>query len=263
MSTVLYEEEGSVATLTLNRPDRLNAWTPSLESELYAGLDRALESSQVRAVVITGAGRGFCAGGDMEELGEIVSAGGEWQRQERHFEYVCEFPKPTLAAINGACAGIGLALALCCDLRFAADQAKITTSFTRRGLVSEHGTAWLLPRIVGRSRALDLLLSGRIVLGQEALAMGLVDRVYRPEEVADAARNYAQDLGENCSPRAMALSKILIEQADRQAYPEARELADRLTLESHGHPDAEEGWRSLVEKRAPRFEPLFDPPAID
>src|SRR5438874_218988 len=163
--------EDGVAVLTLNRPERLNAWTAKMKREYFDLLEDSAGDASVRVIVLTGAGRGFCAGADMAELQAIGDGGiGERAAQEdpRPHTFPLTIPKPLIAAINGPCAGLGLVHALMCDLRFAAAGAKITTAFSRRGLVAEHGISWILPRLVGPSRALDLLFSSRIVLAEEA-----------------------------------------------------------------------------------------------
>ncbi len=154
-------------------------------------------------------------------------------------------PKPVVAAVNGACAGLGLVHALMCDLRFAAADAKFTTAFARRGLVAEHGISWLLPRLVGPSRALDLLMSARVVLGEEAGAMGLVDRVVAREEVVGEALAYARDLAAKCSPTSMAVMKRQIWAALEQSAADALDEANSLMLESFGRQDFTEGVPEL------------------
>jgi enoyl-CoA hydratase/carnithine racemase len=256
---VLCEIENDVALLTLNRPDRLNAWTPALQTRYFDLLDDCVARDDVRAVVVTGAGRGFCAGADMKDLQTI--SGGEVDRtaareDSRPVAYPLSLPKPIIAAINGPCAGIGLVLAVMCDLRIAAQSAKITTAFARRGLVAEHGISWMLPRLVGPARALDLLLSGRVVLGAEAAQLGLVNRAVADGQAAEEALAYAGELARECSPASMAAMK-------RQAYgdydrtlAETVEDAHRLMLESFAAPDFAEGVQSFVQRRPPRFAPV-------
>ncbi len=165
---VLRTIEDDVAVLTLNRPDRLNAWTAEMQTMYFDLLEDCAACEDVRAIVVTGAGRGFCAGADVAGL-QALSDGDDGLRATGHDERPVTFPltipKPVIAAINGACAGLGLVMALMCDLRFAASGAKLTTAFARRGLIAEHGIAWILPRLVGPARALDLLMSCRVVLG--------------------------------------------------------------------------------------------------
>jgi len=173
--------EDGVALLTLNRPDRLNAWTAEMESAYFGLLEECAASDEVRAIVVTGAGRGFCAGADMQELQAIGDGEPAPVPHDRRPQTLpMTIPKPIIAAVNGACAGIGLVQALMCDVRFAAEGAKLTTSFARRGLVAEHGISWILPRLVGPANALDLLLSGRLVFAEEAQALGLVNRTLAP-----------------------------------------------------------------------------------
>ena len=179
---VLKDVDGGIAVLTLNRPDRLNAWTREMEVRYFALLDECAASEEVRVIVVTGAGRGFCAGADMRTSRTSAPAGtptgGPSTRRRTYSpEPPHSIPKPIIAAINGPCAGIGLVQALMCDIRFAASGVKLTTAFARRGLVAEHGISWILPRLVGPANALDLLLSGRVVLAEEAYELGLVNRV--------------------------------------------------------------------------------------
>jgi enoyl-CoA hydratase/carnithine racemase len=248
-----------VALLTLNRPERLNAWTGEMERAYFGLLEECGGSEEVRVIVVTGAGRGFCAGADMQELqaignGELTAADLDEERRPQTFPL--SIPKPIIAAINGPCAGIGLVQALMCDLRFAAEGAKLTTAFARRGLVAEHGISWILPRLVGPARALDLLLSGRVLLAEEAGALGLVNRVVAPELLLDQTLDYARDLAVNCSPASMATMKRQVYAALEQDLAQALSEADGLMLESFTAPDFVEGVTSFLERRDPRFAPL-------
>jgi enoyl-CoA hydratase/carnithine racemase len=256
---VLAERHGAVLLLTLNRPDRLNAWNIPLEERYFALLDAAEADPEVRAVVVTGAGRGFCAGADMEDLSVLGTVDPDAipdDQTRRPRERPLSFRKPLIAAVNGPAAGLGLVQAMYCDLRFTTPQAKFTTAFARRGLIAEYGVAWLLPRLVGQSRALDLLMSARVVLGDEALAMGLVDRVVPAESLVAEALAYAADLAENCSPQSMAVMKQQVFQAMDSDLPTAIASADKLMHDSFRHPDAAEGVHSYLERRPPRFAPL-------
>src|SRR3954451_17851538 len=188
---VLCEDRDAVATLTLNRPDRLNAWTDELENAYFDALEACAADPAVRVIVVTGAGRGFCAGADMESLQQIGSNGVQ-HRERRAQTLALTVPKPIIAAINGPCAGIGLVQALMCDVRFANAEAKLTPGFARRELVSEHGISWILPRLVGPARALDLLLSARVVLGEEAERLGFVNRALPADRVLDETLAYAR-----------------------------------------------------------------------
>jgi enoyl-CoA hydratase/carnithine racemase len=265
---VLREIEDGVALLTLNRPDRLNAWTPELQTLYFDLLEDCAAREDVRAIVVMGAGRGFCAGADMQHL-QAVSSGDIDRSQEaagattngdapdtRPVAFPLSIPKPVIAAINGPCAGIGLVLAVMCDLRFAAADAKITTAFARRGLVAEHGISWMLPRLVGPARALDLLLSSRIVLGAEAAELGLVNLAVEDGKVVDYALSYARELARECSPASMAAMKRQVYADYDRTLPETVEDANRLMLESFKAPDFAEGVQSFLERRSPNFAPV-------
>jgi len=256
---VLWEEADGVATLTLNRPDRMNAWTGQMEVRYFDLLERAATSPTVRVVVVTGAGRGFCPGADMDILSGGDDGGltttGPGQRPKT---FATTVPKIVVAAVNGACAGVGLVQALCCDVRFAAAGAKWTTAFSRRGLVAEYGSSWLLPRLVGTSRALDLLASGRVFTSEEALQLGLVSRVLPRDDVLPAAQAYACDLAERCSPASMAVMKQQVYAAWDESLEVALARANRLMVQSLTGVDFVEGVASYVERRKPSFEPLGD-----
>jgi enoyl-CoA hydratase/carnithine racemase len=253
--------EDGVAVLTLNRPDRLNAWTAEMERTYFDLLADCAASAEVRAVVVTGAGRGFCAGADMQELqslgdGDLDLDAAARDRGRRPQAFPLSVPKPIVAAINGPVAGIGLVQALMCDVRFAAEDAKITTAFARRGLVAEHGMSWMLPRLIGPAAALDLLMSGRVVLGREAAAIGLVNRALPTERVLDEALAYARELAARSSPASMAAMKRQVYSDLERGLEESVADANRLMLESFGQPDFAEGVASFVERREPRFAPL-------
>lgn len=259
---VLMEVAGEVATLTLNRPERLNAWTPEMGSAYFDRLDECAAREDVRAIVVTGADRGFCAGADMADLAAVGAgeADGAARRTDpRPQSHPLTIPKPIVAAINGPCAGIGLVLALMCDIRFAAEDAKLTTAFARRGLVAEHGISWILPRLVGPATALDLLLSGRIVLGEEAARLGLVNRAFAREPLVEEALSYARELAVRSAPSSMAAMKRQVyADLDRGLGP-AIEEANRLMGISLTAPDFVEGVTSFVERRDPSFAPLAPP----
>jgi enoyl-CoA hydratase/carnithine racemase len=255
--------EDGVAVLTLNRPERLNAWTHEMKRVYFDLLEDCSADPDVRVIVLTGAGRGFCAGADMDQLSSVAAGEGgleasaaEAAQDPRPQTTPLTIPKPIIAAINGPCAGLGLVHALMCDLRFAAAGAKLTTAFSRRGLVAEHGISWLLPRLVGPSRALDLLLSGRVVLAEEAKEMGLVDRVSEPDRLLDETLSYARDLAVNCSPASMATMKRQVYDDLAKDLRAALEGADELMVASFGEKDFAEGVASFLERREPRFAPL-------
>ncbi|CAA9235547.1 MAG: Enoyl-CoA hydratase [uncultured Acidimicrobiales bacterium] len=255
---VRWDEADGVATLTLNRPDRMNAWTGSMEERYFDLLQRAADSSTVRAVVVTGAGRGFCPGADMDLLsggageGDLTDVG----PGRRPKTFATSIPKIVVAAVNGACAGVGLVQALCCDVRFAAAGARWTTAFSRRGLVAEYGSAWLLPRLVGTSRALDLLASGRVFTSEEALALGLVSRVVPAADVLAEAQGYARDLAASCSPASMAVMKRQVYEAWDSSLAEALVQANELMVHSLRGPDFVEGVQSYLDRSQPAFSPL-------
>jgi enoyl-CoA hydratase/carnithine racemase len=257
---VLMEIEDGVALLTLNRPERLNAWTGEMQVRYFDLLEECAARGDVRVIVLTGAGRGFCAGADMQNL-QALSGGDDGAQgtggyDERPVTFPLGIPKPILAAVNGPCAGLGLVVALMCDLRFAAETAKLTSAFVRRGLVAEHGISWILPRLVGPARALDLLLSARIVLGAEAAQLGLVNRAVPDDRTLQETLEYAHMLSRECSPTSMAMIKRQVYADCARGLDEALSDANELMLASFSRPDFAEGVGSFVEHRAPRFEPL-------
>ncbi len=225
-------------TLTLNRPERRNGWSEELAVAYYARLAAADADDSVRAVVLTGAGTTFCPGADISRLGGLGEPGA---RLPHHpVDVPRRFRKPLIAAINGACAGVGLVQALFCHVRFAADTARFTTAFARRGLVAEYGIAWTLTRLIGTENALDLLLSARTFDAAEAKSLGLVSRVLPAAEVLAAAQAYAADLARHCSPRAMAA--IL-----GQALADADGSFDDALARSYAHVDEFIGSADLRE----------------
>jgi enoyl-CoA hydratase/carnithine racemase len=252
---VRYESAGGVTTITLNRPDRLNAWTPEMSVQYFAALERATADPDTRAVVVTGAGRGFCAGADMDLLQSV--GGGEASVGEVSWvpTRMLDVPKPIIGAVNGPCAGYGFVIALMCDIRFAATGAKFTSAFVRRGLIAEYGISWLLPRLAGTARALDVLLSGRVFGAEEAKEIGLVNWVAAPEAVLADAQAYARDLAENCSPTSMAIIKRQVYGHLDRDLPTALEESVRLMHESLTTDDFREGVASYLEQRPPKFRP--------
>lgn len=267
---ILYDVKDGVATVTLNRPDRLNAWTRNMEGELRQAMEQAAADDAVRAIVITGAGRGFCAGADMNLLSGLSS--GEEQRggaaedaarasnggegidanYNRRFSWMLRLPKPVFAAINGPIAGMGVCFASFCDFRYVAEGAKMTTAFARRGLIAEHGVSWMLPRIVGLTNALDLLMSARAVEATELERLGF-GRLLPQEGFLDAVRAIARDLTTNASPRSIGVMKRQVYDAMFQNLDEAWDVADREMVASFSSADFKEGVAHFVEKRAPAF----------
>jgi enoyl-CoA hydratase/carnithine racemase len=252
---VRYEVDHGVALVTLNRPQALNAWTLKMGAEYLSRLDVAAADPDVRAVVVTGAGRGFCAGADMSLLKDLMAGAVPSPTEVREdVDMEPAVPKPVIAAINGPCVGLGLARALYCDVRFLARGTTLSTAFARRGLPAEDGLAWLLPRIVGWSRALDLMLSGRDIHGDEAAAIGLVHRVV--DDAVTAALDYARDIARHCSPASMRDIKTQIWGDETMTLRDAGKRADELLLASFTRPDLAEGVMAFQDRRAPTFPPL-------
>ena len=267
---ILYTISGRVATITLNRPDKLNAWTRIMEQEVRQAMQEAAADDQVRAIVLTGAGRGFCAGADMSLLQGVVNrsvhplpdrpAGGATPNGnairadfDRQYSYFPAIPKPVIAAINGPAVGLGLILATDCDLRFASEDAKFGTAFARRGLIAEYGLAWLLPRIVGHAHAMDILLSARIFDAREALRMGLVNQVFAAPDFTGKVYAYANELAEQVSPRSMKVIKRQVYEAMFQTLSQALDTATEEMRSSLECEDFKEGVAHFLEKRAPAF----------
>jgi enoyl-CoA hydratase/carnithine racemase len=262
---ILFDIENAVATVALNRPDKLNAWTATMEEEVRDAMTAAGADPAVRVIVLTGAGRGFCAGADMTMLQSIGSKPGarretslgfdmdrraDWQARYSYFPAI---PKPVIGAINGPAAGLGLIMALYCDWRYASDAAVFTTSFSRRGLIAEHGISWLLPRLVGQAQALDLLLSARKFDAAEALRIGLVNGVFPMASFADRVKDIARDLAENVSPRSTQVMKRQLWETPFQTMAEAMQDANREMRASFKSLDFKEGVAHFVEKRKARF----------
>lgn len=258
MSLVLRDIDGGVLVLTLNRPERNNAWTIEMEQEYFDALTDAATDAEVRVVVVTGAGKSFCPGMDMQVLAHSGATGRPITEDPRRPMTLARLvPKPVIAAINGACAGIGIIQACAADIRFAARGVKLATSFTRRGLPAEHALSWILPRMIGTGAAMDLLLSGRTITSEYAHEVGLVDRLCEPAGVLEEAVAYARDMAENCAPRAMAAIKQQVWADWERTYEQSRALS--LDLVEVLQSDLREGSASYVEKRPPRFAPLSSP----
>lgn len=267
-SQIIVTRTGQVLTVTLNRPDRLNAWTQLMEAEFRQAIEAAADDDQVRAIVVTGAGRGFCAGADMSTLeagvaGEIrpddvpqpaqpAAHSGLDANYAHRFSWLLRVPKPIYAAINGPVAGIGLCMTLFCDFRCMAQGHKLTTAFARRGLIAEHGSSWMLSRLVGVTNALDLLFSARAVLTDEAAALGLV-RALPQEGFLAAVQAMAATLVRESSPRSIGVMKRQVYDALLQDLDAAWRRADKEMFASFGCDDFREGVAHFVEKRAPAF----------
>jgi len=269
---IIYQVSQRVATVTLNRPTKLNAWTAKMEAEVQEAMLSAASDDEVRVIVLTGAGRGFCAGADMGNLDSLAKASspaetiqrlrdhfygpklpGARDDYQRTYSYFPAIGKPIIGAINGAAAGLGFVISLYCDIRFASDQAKFSTAFSRRGLIAEYGVSWMLPRLVGVANALDLLYSARLVDAQEAQRIGLVNRVFPVDQFAGEVAKYAQELAAACSPRSMRVMKRQVYESLFQSLGEAIDLANQEMAESLACQDFKEGVSHFLEKRPPHF----------
>ncbi|HEY1508903.1 MAG TPA: crotonase/enoyl-CoA hydratase family protein [Solirubrobacteraceae bacterium] len=250
-----------VLTITLNRPDRLNAWTPTMGNELIAAFDAADADDGVRVIIVTGAGRGFCAGAD------LAGGGGTFDYRQRESEgpvprdgggqftlRVFESTKPVIAAINGPAVGVGATMTLPMDIRLAAEEARIGFVFARRGIVPEACSSWFLPRAVGISRAMEWVATGRVFGAQEALDAGLVRSLHPAGELLDAARSLAREIAGNTAPVSVALARKLMWTMLGAEHPMIAHRADSRGLFYRGQSaDAKEGVTSFLEKREPNF----------
>lgn len=253
--TVLYDvDDNGAALVTLSRPDRRNMWTAQMETEFYDALDRGAADDRVRAIVVTGADESFVPGLDPAVLSEL-SSGGSYAQNRRPQTYATTIPKPVIGAINGSCAGIGLAQALNFDYRFAVTGAKFSTAFAKRGLPAEDATAWMLVRLAGPAHAFELLASGRVFLAEEAVELGVVQRISRSGEVVADALALAHGLASSVSPVALAMIKSQVWRDCENTMEAARVRAQYLLTLAKAHPDFAEGVASLTEKRPPAFAP--------
>ena len=268
---ILFEIDDPVATITLNRPERLNALTTRTQVEMRHAMVQAEKDPRVVGIILTGAGRAFSAGADMRDLGRIAAerrleadpALAQMEQEAKvdgqdpefrvTWSFIPALRKPVIAAVNGPCAGMSFAIATMCDLRFASESAIFTTSFSQRGLVAEHGLSWILPRLVGPSKALDLLWSARKIDAREAENLGLVDRLCSPEELLQTSRAYIEDLASNCSPTSIMVMKRQVYLHLMRPLNEAMTDTNRLMAESLTRDDFREGVASFVEKRPPAF----------
>jgi enoyl-CoA hydratase/carnithine racemase len=258
---IRYEVADNVLTITLDRPDRLNAWTPTMQRELIEAMDRADEDDEVRAIVVTGAGRAYCAGADLEAGGATF----DWRERGVDGEVprdgggtfvlrVFESTKPVIGAINGPAVGVGITMTLPMDVRIAAEGAKMGFVFTRRGIVPEACSSWFLPRVVGISQALEWAATGRVFSAEEALAGGLVRSLHPADQVLDEARALALEIAENAAPVSVALARRMMWTMLGADHPMQAHRADSRGMFSRGQSDdAREGVTSFLEKRPPRF----------
>ncbi len=261
---ILYDVDRWIATVTLNRPDKLNAWTGTMEAEVKHALQAAAKDDDVRAIIITGAGRGFCAGADMSILSGISGDGSDRKAPQaspdgadnfdQKFSYFLAIPKPIFAAINGPIAGIAVCFTLFCDFRYMAESAKLTTAFAKRGLIAEHGASWMLPRLIGAQNALDLLYSARTVTADEAERLGLVRTLADKDMLfLERVRTIARDMVTTASPRSIGIIKRQVFQSFFQSLSEAWHVADVEMAKSFASEDFKEGVAHFVEKRPAAF----------
>ena len=271
---ILYSVDGPSAVITLNRPDALNALTNNMMTELKHALAAAEQDEQVVGIILTGAGRGFCAGMDMNALdaqatGGDLSAGVEVKKLDADpgdksmgenfqvaFTYIMSIRKPIIVALNGACAGLGMSIALLCDMRFSSENGKFVTAFAQRGLIAEHGQSWILPRLIGSARALDLLWSSRKVEVEEAMQMGLVNRIIPQDELLNETKAYIQNLADNCSPTSLMMMKQQVYRHMNAPLGEAMKESNKWMAESLKRQDFKEGVASYLEKRSPAFDKI-------
>src|ERR1700730_7682910 len=272
----LYNVANRVATITLNRPDKLNAWTALIESEVRSHMANAEQDDEVRVIVLTSAGRGFCAGADMSLLSAVAERGLDYRdlddrgreqvlrdganRREgaapdfqKKYSYFPAIGKPVIAAINGPVVGLGLIITLYCDLRLASDASRFSTTFARRGLIAEYGLAWILPRLVGHANALDLLFSARLVDSAEALRMGLVNQVFPQDAFLAKVNEYAREVAANSSSRSLRIIKRQVYEAMSQPLAEAFDISVREMMACFRTEDFKEGVAHFVQKRPAAF----------
>ena len=268
---ITYEVEDPVAIITMNRPEALNALTGRMMAEIRHALAAAESDPAVVGIILTGAGRGFCAGADIggldatasgeaqqapEDLSALAADPGDPDMGENFqitYTYILSVQKPVIAAINGPCAGLGFCYALLCDMRFAERQAKFTTAFSQRGLIAEHASSWLLPRLIGTGKALDLLWSARKFLADEAYELGLVERVVETGESVNAAAAYIRELAAVASPTSFKVIKAQVYRHLNMELADAMKESNALMAESLEKEDFKEGVRSFIEKRPPEF----------
>jgi enoyl-CoA hydratase/carnithine racemase len=264
---IIYDKKDRVATVTMNRPEKMNAWTPSMGAEMRTAMMDAEHDPNIGAIIITGAGRAYCAGADMGALSNIAQGNAsarsaehqdEWLSQQRAdyrtpYSWILGLSTPVIGAINGACVGLGFTTCLYQDIRIASENARMGLIFVQRGLAIEHGSSWMLPRIVGLSRAVELAITGRLVDAREALEMGLVNRVVAPDKLMDTAREVASNIAHKCSPLGVAQAKKMIYQhlfTDLATGVRDDDASMEMMTKSE---DFKEGVKAFIEKRSPKF----------
>lgn len=259
-SLVLTTVDRGVASVVLNRPERQNAWTPAMGVRYFEVLNALARDGEVRAIVVSGAGGAFCPGADPGVLGDIVEGEHKFAPEKPPYWGAIAIGKPIVGAIEGPCFGLGLQQALCFDVRFAAEDAKFSTAYARRGLIAELGMSWLLPRLVGTAHAADLLMSARLIRAAEAERIGLVNRIVPKGEALNEAIEYARAMAAACSPRAMREIKAQLYRDLGDRLVPAYERSDALLHEAVTWPDFAEGVESWKAQRPPAFPPL--PPEL-
>jgi enoyl-CoA hydratase/carnithine racemase len=268
-SDIIYEKADRIATVTMNRPDKMNAWTAKMGVEMRQAMLDADHDDNIGAIILTGAGRAYCAGADMTGLSEIsqgratagaaVAAPKDDLAKDARSDYrtpyswMLSLKKPVIGAINGACVGLGFTLCLYQDIRIASDKARMGLIFVQRGLAIEHGSSWMLPRIIGVTRATELALTGRLIDAQEALAIGLVNRVVPHDKLMETARDVAGHIATKCSPLGVAQAKKMIWDHQFTDLATAIKEDDASMQMMTKSEDFAEGVKAFIEKRAPRF----------
>lgn len=267
---ITYNVDDPVAVITMNRPDKLNAFTARMLAEIRHAVAAAEKDEQVVGIVLTGAGRGFCAGMDIGSLDNISSGTGGAREDLSNldtdigdpamgenftvtFSYLLSVRKPLLAAINGACAGLGFVFAMLADMRFVDRNAKFATAFSQRGLIAEHGVSWILPRLIGPGRALDILWSSRKFDGEDAQRLGIAERLVEPGESLPEACDYIKQLAASASPTSLKIMKAQVYRHLNMPLGEAMQETNNWMAESLNREDFKEGVRSFIERRPPQF----------
>ena len=261
---ILYEVENKVALITLNRPDKLNAWTVTMMNELIEAFDMADKDDEVRVVIVTGAGRGYCAGADLspenfgkrEEQRKEAAQGGKVPRDTagQLTTKIFNTSKPAIAAINGPAVGVGITMTLAMDIRYASENAKIAFAFNRRGMFPEGCCTWFLPRITGFAQAAELIYTGRLITAQEALDFGIVSKVLPADDLLPAAKALAREIADNTSSLATAMSRQVLWKMLGANHPmEAHRIESKALYYMQRSPDLLEGVQSFLEKRPPDF----------
>lgn len=255
---IVYEQADRVATITFNRSQALNAYTPTLGLELKTALQEADADNEIGAIIVTGAGRAFCSGFDVKlgaEANKAARSGEARGYSEIHdnFEYMNQLGTPIIGAINGHCVFMGFAMTLFFDFRFLADNARYGALFSQKGLALEQGAGWMLSRMVGLTRALDIAISGRLLPPEEALQMGLVNRVVPADQLIAVTREYARDIANNCAPTAAAQAKRAVYRDLHTDFAAAYQASCQDAIKQNATEDFKEARRAMAQKRPPRF----------